>query len=193
MSNEVVFDIETQNTYQEIGSRDNRLLKVSLVGVWESKTDTYSSYLLEDLPKMWPIFEQADRLIGYNSKGFDVPVLSNYYPGDLMRVPHLDILEEIERSLGFRVKLDSVAQATLGEGKSGSGLQAVEFWKAGDIEKLRSYCLQDVKVTKDVYAYGLREGHVAYIDKLGRRVEVPVNFKSAVVPPRTTLNLTMGF
>ena len=191
--NEVVFDIETQNTYQEIGSRDYRLLKVSLVGVWESGTGSYTSYLESELPKLWPVFERADRIIGYNSKGFDIPVLANYYPGDLGKIPSLDILEEIERAIGFRVKLDSVAQATLGEGKSGNGLQAVEFWRTGEIQKLRDYCLQDVKVTREVYAYGLREGHVAYTDKLGRRVEVPVNFAPAPVDTRSSLNLTMGF
>lgn len=190
MTNEIVFDIETQNTYQEIGSRDNRLLKVSLVGVYESATDSYTSYLESELPKLWSVFERADRIIGYNNKGFDIPVLANYYPGDLAKIPSLDILEEIERYLGFRIKLDNVAQATIGTGKSGNGLQAVEFWKNGEIDKLREYCLQDVKVTKEIYDFGLKNGRVMYVDTLGRKNEIAVDFTAKTA--RTALNLTMG-
>ena len=191
MANEIVFDIETQNTFQEIGSRDYRLLKVSLVGVYQSATGEYRSFLEDELPKLWPILEQADRIIGYNSKGFDIPVLMNYYPGDLKKIPSLDLLEIIEQRLGFRVKLDDVAHATVGVGKSGHGLQAVEFWRKGEIEKLRDYCLQDVKVTKEVYEHGLKEGYVKFVDKLGRRTDIPVDF--SLREQRSALNLTMGF
>lgn len=191
MHNEVIFDIETQNTYQEIGSRDNRQLKVSLVGVYQSATGEYNSFLENELPKLWPIFERADRIIGYNIKGFDIPVLMNYYPGDLGKLPALDLLEIIEQHLGFRIKLDDVAHATIGMGKNGHGLQAVEFWRNGEIEKLRDYCLQDVKVTKEVYEFGLRVGHVKFVDKLGRQMEIPVDF--SIKEPRAALNLTMGF
>ena len=76
-----------------------------------------------------------------------------YYAGDFQTFPSLDLLEVIAQSLGFRVKLDDVAQATLGYGKSGHGLQAVEWWKQGD-QKIKDYCLQDVKVTKEVYEFG---------------------------------------
>lgn len=191
MSREIVLDIETQNTYQDIGSRDTQLLKISLVGVYQSETNEYTSYLVDELPKLWPILERADLIIGYNIKGFDVPVMMNYYPGDLTKIPTLDLLEVIDKQLGFRVKLDDVAHATLGIGKTGHGLQAVEFWRQGEIEKLRSYCLQDVKITKEVYEFGLRERKVAYVDKLGRRVELPVDF--AMINGRAALNLTMGF
>ncbi len=190
MSNEIVFDIETQNTYQEIGTRDTRLLKISLVGVWSSADASYTSFLEDELPRLWPLLEHADRLIGYNSRWFDVPVLANYYPGDLTKIPMLDILEEVERHLGFRVKLDDLARSTLGVGKTGHGLQAVEFWKNGEIEKLRAYCLQDVRVTKELYEFGLAHGHLLYDDKLGRRQEIPVNF--AAKTSREALNLTMG-
>ena len=190
MSYELVFDIETQNTYQEVGARDTRLLKISLVGVWSSADDCYTAFLEDELPRLWPLFEHADRLIGYNSRWFDVPVLANYYPGDLARIPQLDILEEVERHLGFRVKLDDLAQATLGIGKTGHGLQAVEYWRSGEIEKLKAYCLQDVRVTKGLYEFGRARGHVLYDDKLGRRQEIPVNF--APKTSRAAMNLTIG-
>lgn len=193
MSREVVLDIETQNTFQEVGKYDHTLLKISLVGVYFYETDTYESFLEPDLPSLWPRLERADRIIGYNSKGFDIPVMNNYYAGDLMRLPQLDIMEEIQKHIGFRVKLDDVAHGTLGVGKSGNGLMAVQYYRQGQIDKLRDYCLQDVKVTKEVYEYGLTKGELKYYDRAGKPVSVPVRFARNIAQVKPAINLTMPF
>src|SRR3989344_1706676 len=135
----VVFDIETKNIFQDVGKNDPSLLDLSLIGIHDSKTDEYSSYLEEDLPKLWPIIEQADLLIGYNCDHFDIPLLNKYYQGDLKKIKSLDLLKEIKNVLGRRLKLDSVAEATLGVGKSGNGLDAITWWKNGEIDKIRKY------------------------------------------------------
>ena len=192
MGNEIVFDIETSNSFADVGKYDPSLLKVSLVGVYSYATDKYESFLEPDLPKLWRIFEKADRIIGFNILGFDYPVLNTYYPGDLSTFPSLDILKEIEKSLGFRVKLDNIAQTSLGIGKSGNGLQAIEFFRRGEIEKLRDYCLQDVKVTKEVYEYGLKNGLVKFMDRLGNVNDVAVDF-SLDKEKSKPVNLTMPF
>ena len=191
MKNEIVFDIETQNTFMDVGGYNHSLLKVSLVGVYFYATEEYKCFLEKDLPSLWGYFEQADRLIGYNNKKFDLPVLNNYYAGDLSRLPTLDILEVIEKSLGFRLKLDDVAVSTLGYGKSGSGLQAVEFFRQGKIEELKAYCLQDVKVTKEIYEYGLMHKALAYTDMLGQRQGIPVDFTAPEELQNASINLTM--
>ena len=193
MSREVVLDIETQNTFQEVGKYDHTLLKISLVGVYFYETDTYESFLEHDLPALWPRLERADRIIGYNSKGFDIPVMNNYYAGDLMRLPQLDIMEEIQKHIGFRVKLDDVAHGTLGIGKSGNGLMAVQYFRQGEIKKLRDYCLQDVKVTREVYEYGLAKGELKYHDRMGKAVPVPVRFARNIAAVKPAINLTMPF
>ncbi len=191
MSREVVIDIETQNTFQEVGKYDHTLLRISLVGAYFYETDTYESFLEADLPLLWPRLERADRLIGYNIKGFDSPVMNNYYAGDLLAFPTLDIMEEIAKHVGFRVKLDDVAQSTLGVGKSGNGLMAVQYFRQGEIQKLRDYCLQDVKVTKQVYEQGLAKGEVSFKDRTGKRVMVPVKFKNELLTAKASINLTM--
>lgn len=158
----IIFDIETRNIFDDVGKADPTLLDISLVGVYDSQTDEYSSYLVEDLPKLWPIIESADVLVTFNGDHFDIPLLNKYYHGDLMKFKSLDLLVEIRKSLGRRVGLANVAEATLGYGKSGNGLEAVEWWKKGDIESIRKYCLQDVKVTKEVYEYALSKGTLKY-------------------------------
>ena len=189
---EVVLDIETQNTFQDVGGFEHKKLKISLIGVYFYESDTYESFLEEDLPKLWPRLERADRVIGYNTKGFDNPVINNYYPGDIGTIPQLDLLEQIAKVLGYRIKLDDVAKATLGYGKSGTGLQAVEFWKERRLKELAEYCLMDVKVTKEVYEYARKNGHIKFEDRLGKIVEVPLQI-SGPESVRPAVNLTMPF
>ncbi len=187
MSKEVVFDIETQSA----AGADFKQMRISVVGVYFYDTDEYLCFEEKEFPQLWKRLEHSDRLIGYNSRYFDTPILNNYYPGDLGKLPQLDMLEQIHKALGFRLKLDDVAAATIGERKSGHGLQAVEWWKQGEIQKIKDYCLQDVKVTRMVYEYGLKYGALAYEDRLGARKAIPVDFvfKEAV----SGINLSMGF
>ena len=70
----IVFDIETRDTFLEVGSNDPAMLHISVVGVYDYETDSYTSYLEQDLKKLWPILEKADLLIGYNSDHFDIPL-----------------------------------------------------------------------------------------------------------------------
>ena len=152
----IVFDIETQNTFAQVRTSDAAALDISLLAIYDSETKEYSSYLEDELDKLWPILESADILIGYNSDHFDIPLLNKYYQGDLTHMKSLDLLVEIKESLGRRIKLDQVGAGTLGEGKSGHGLQAVQWWRKGEIEKIRKYCLDDVRITKEVYEYALK-------------------------------------
>jgi DEAD/DEAH box helicase domain-containing protein len=193
MRREVVLDIETRNTFQDVGAYNPSLLQVSLVGVYFYETDTFEAFLEEDLPKLWPRLERADRIIGYNLIGFDYPCLQSYYTGDMMKLPTLDLLAEIDKRLGFRIKLDDVAQATLGVGKSGHGLMAVEYWKKGEIEKLKEYCLQDVRVTRDVYEYALKAQEVRYNDRMGQVQTIPLPITPPQMEERKAINLSLGF
>ena len=76
----------------------------------------------------------------------------------------LDLLKEIKNSLGHRIKLDTIAEATLGKNKSGHGLEAVTWWKQGKYDEVKKYCLDDVKITKEIYEYALKNGLLKYKD-----------------------------
>jgi len=160
----IVFDIETSNTFQQAGSADPAALNLSVICVHDSETNEYTTYLQEELSQLWPLIEKADMLIGYNSDHFDIPLLNKYYPGDLTRIKSLDLLKEIKNSLGRRIKLDSVAESTLGKKKIGHGLEAITWWKNGEIEKVKKYCQEDVKITKEIYEYALKNNMVKYKD-----------------------------
>ena len=158
----ITFDIETKNTFNEVGSSDATALDISIICIHDSLDNKYYSFLEEELYKLWPIIEKADMLIGYNSNHFDIPLLNKYYQGDLTQIKSLDILKEIQKVLGKRIRLDQVAEAILGEKKSGHGLQAVTWWKQGEIEKIRKYCLDDVRITKEVYDFAITNNYLKY-------------------------------
>jgi DEAD/DEAH box helicase domain-containing protein len=160
----VVFDLETQNIFQEVGSSDPTALDISVGSVYDSETDAYTTVTIDEIEKLWPIIERADALVGYNSNHFDIPLLNKYYPGDLTTIKSIDILEDIKASIGRRLRLDSVAQATVGAKKSADGLLAVRWWREGKIREIMKYCEQDVKVTKQVFEYARKHGHVKFKD-----------------------------
>jgi len=158
----VVFDIETSNIFADIGKNDPSLLDISVVGVYNSIDDSYICYEQNEFSKMWPVFENADIIIGFNSEHFDLPLLNKYYAGDLYKIRHLDILKEIREAYGRRMKLDQIAEGTLGVKKSGHGLEAVTWWRQGEKEKVKKYCLDDVRITKDVYEYARKNNKLTF-------------------------------
>ncbi len=170
----IVFDLETQNLFQEVGSNDPTALDVSVVTVYDSETEIYTTVTIDEIDTLWPIIEKADALVGYNSNHFDIPLLNKYYPGDLTQIKSIDLLEDIKISLGRRLRLDSVAEATIGAKKSADGLQAVRWWREGNIKDIKKYCEQDVKVTKEVFEYARKHGHVKFKDGARKR-EIPLN------------------
>lgn len=192
--NEIVFDIETQNTFADVNN-DFKKLKISCVSIYQYATDTYQSFEESELSKLWPILERADRLIGYNSEHFDLPVMNNYYLGDLLTFPNLDILKQIKESLGFRLKLDDVAKATLDNvKKSAEGLQAIRWWKEGKIDEIKKYCEQDVRVTKEVYEFGRKNKQLFYTSLTGEVLPFRINLDfPAASAPKSSINLTLPF
>ncbi len=170
----IVFDLETQNYFSDVGSNDPAGLDISVGCFYDSATDKYTALSIDELSQAWPIIEQADALVGYNSNHFDIPLLNKYYPGDLRTIKSIDILESIKDSLGRRLRLDSVAEATIGAKKSADGLQAVRWWREGKIDEVKKYCTQDVKVTKKVFDYAMTHGHVKFKDG-SRKREIPID------------------
>ena len=173
----VVFDIETQNTFDDVGKNEPALLDISVVSAYDSLTDRYHTVSYEALEELWPIFEHADALVGYNSNHFDIPILEKYYPGTLSSIRSIDLLESIRLSYGRRVRLDAVAEATLGTKKSGHGLQAITWWKQGEIEKIKKYCEKDVEITKRLFEYA-REHKTLRIKEGLKKREIPIDTDS---------------
>ena len=177
---QLILDLETKKTFEEVGGYFPEKLEVSFVGVCARQGSSGPGEMLgffeRDFKALFQLLEKADVVIGFNNENFDMPALVPYYSGDMSRIPTLDVMNRIKDSVGHRIGLDAVAQATLGIGKSGDGLDAIKYYKNGDFEALKKYCLQDVAVTRDVYDYGLTKGQIKFHNKWNRLIECKVDF-----------------
>ena len=158
MADKIVFDIETKTPF---ANQDTiKILEASVIGVYSYLEDKYYCFEEKEFNLFGEMARRAGLLVGFSSKRFDVPVLEKYFNFNLGAIPHYDILERIENSFGRRVGLAVLAEANLQITKSGKGLDAVEFWDRGEIEKLKSYCIQDVKVTKEIFDLIVNQGYL---------------------------------
>lgn len=177
---QIILDVETKKTFNQVGGSFPDRLGVSFVGVNVRERigdkGEMLSFFEKDLAKLFPLLEKADVVIGYNIDGFDIPALTPYYSGEIELLPTLDVMDRIKESFGHRIKLDSVAKETLGLGKIGNGLDAIRFYKNQQFEELKKYCLQDVRITRDIYDYGVRNGKVKFRNKWNRYIECDVDF-----------------
>ena len=188
----LVFDIETKNTFDQVGSGNPADLDISVICTYDSETGEYDSFWEDDFARLWKLIEKTDMLVGYNSDHFDIPLLNKYYPGDLTHIKSLDLLKEIKESFGRRLRLDAVAEATLGEGKSGHGLDAIRWWRSGELDKIEKYCLKDVEITKRVMDYAMENKHLKYKD-LNKINSIKLDTTNWLTKKESALTQTLGF
>mgnify|MGYP002133386361 FL=1 len=183
----LVFDVETKKAFDEVGGYYPEKLGVSIIGTYwrDEETEEYVGYREDNFSPFWRKLEKADLVVGFNILNFDYATLKPYYSGSFEQFPSLDIMVEMEKHLGHRVSLDAVAKETLGEQKNGHGLDAIRYYHDGDWESLEKYCLQDVKVTKDIYDYGVANKVLKFKNKWNNLIEVPVNFERKDIESKT--------
>lgn len=188
----LTFDIETANWLGDPGVEDYKGLNIALVGTHDSLTGQYDSFLEADFPRLWKIMEEVDALVGFNSDHFDIPLLNKYYPGDLARIKSIDLMVEVQKVIGRRMRLDALAEGTLGKKKSGHGGQSIVWWRAGEVEKVRKYCLKDVELTRNLFDHALEHGSLKY-KELGRTQEVKLDTSSWHTAASQPMTFTLGF
>lgn len=158
----VVLDLETKKSFEEVKGRNSELMGVSVVCIYSYKDDKFLTFFENETERLASYLQQAKLVVGFNVKRFDFSVLQPYLKFDLSKLNVLDIFEEVQKTLGFRLSLNNIAQATLGVGKSGTGLDALKYFRNGEMDKLAEYCQRDVFVTREVYEYGKKQGHLIY-------------------------------
>jgi hypothetical protein len=188
----VYFDLETKRTANDVGGWHNKHeMGISVAVTYSTKLGEYTVYTEDTLKDLIEQLRRAELVVGFNHIGFDYAVLKGNSVFDFTEhLNSLDLLVELEKKLGHRLKLDAVASATLGTGKTGDGLDAIRWWQQaiearekGDrntwaerICSIADYCCHDVRVTKQIHEYGARHGHVKYVDRNGREQTVAVDW-----------------
>jgi DEAD/DEAH box helicase domain-containing protein len=169
----LVVDVESQKIAQEVGGWDHvDKLGVSVACAYDSKSGEFLSYKENELDKLQKLCRER-LVVGYNILGFDLKVLAPY-GFDAKKYDVFDIMIDVHHTSGWKyVKLDNIAKGTLGIQKSADGLQAVEWYKKGEIDKIIEYCIKDVEITRDVFIYGMKNGHI----KIARAEGEPATFQ----------------
>jgi DEAD/DEAH box helicase domain-containing protein len=170
MGDILVLDLETQKSFDEVNGRNFRDLLVSVAGIYSYQRDVFECFEEKEVDRLLPMMESADLVVGFNTKRFDYLVLEPYFRKSLEHIRSLDILEEVQKILGHRLSLDTIAKATLNQSKIGEGLDAIRYFRNGELEKLKKYCLEDVRLTRDLYEFGKKNGKLYYTDRSGKGI-----------------------
>lgn len=186
MPNIVYFDLETQRSFSDVGGFSQKhKMGISVAVTYSTAKGEYTIYPESEMEALVQELTRADLVVGFNHIQFDYGVLQSYSVFDLLeQTRNLDMLVEIEKTLGHRLKLDSIASATLGTGKTADGLDALKWWQEhkrtgspDPLMKIAEYCCYDVKVTKMVHEFGMEHGFVKFADRNGQMQQCAVDWK----------------
>ena len=174
--NIVYFDLETQRTANDVGGWDKKSdMRMSLGVTYSTNLKEYRIYTEKRVNDLVQQLLRADLVVGFNIVNFDYEVLMGYTILDLPgQLRSLDLLVEVEKTLGNKLRLDNIAQATLGLGKTGDGVDAIKWWREKRLMEVAEYCCFDVKVTKLVHEHGLEHRELFYTDKFSRKQRVEI-------------------
>ncbi len=187
----LVFDIETQNffTDPDVGWDNFAALKISVVGVYSYQEDKYFTFEEGHITELAELFARAGRIIGFSMNRYDVPVLNNYFQKlgradgkqtgvksaaargkkivtpNLWEMERIDLLDEIELAVRGRVSLSRLAEANLGVKKDMHGSMAIALYRDGKMAELKEYCLNDVRLTKELYDLSRKQNFLMIPDK----------------------------
>jgi DEAD/DEAH box helicase domain-containing protein len=175
----LVFDLETKRLAHEVGGWSH-IAKLGLAAAVLLDIDSNEAmrFVEDDANSLIVEILGANRVIGFNLLRFDYEVLRPYGLSVNSELVHktTDILKLVHDALGFRISLNNLAEATLQEAKSADGLQAVEWYREGLIDKVLDYCEQDVRVTHRIWKHGIEHKEVLYRDRNMRLRRVAVSW-----------------
>jgi len=174
----VVVDVEIQKT---IGPPDNLTwddtdkLGVACAVLYDFGTDRYHIYGPQDVEALKERLLKADRVSGFNTWKFDFPVIWALHGRERVKAMEgksNDILRRIWIAAGANPdgwgplnkgwSLNNVVAGTLRKDvtKSGNGADAPKWFQAGKISRLHTYCLDDVRLERDLVAFVDKHSYV---------------------------------
>ncbi|MGD8371252.1 MAG: DEAD/DEAH box helicase [Syntrophobacterales bacterium] len=182
-------DLETQRLADEVGGWGNiHLMRLAVAVLYDNRSDGYEVFTEEQAENLIGRLQQFDLVVGFNIKRFDYRVLSAYTHFDFRKVPTFDILDDIYSRLGFRLSLNHLAEQTLGKSKVADGIQAVRWFREGNLGEVTNYCRDDVAITRDLFEFGLNHGYLIYQAREGQAVRLPVDWNLDAILRKTNQN-----
>lgn len=155
------------------GWHDHANMGISVIGVYDFVEDRYRTFCTDNLDEFFKLCAMRTHLISFNGIGFDNKVLDRHIsnePSELCMAglgSHYDLLREMWICCGYNPDkfywrthggfgLDASCSANDLGGKTGNGALAPVHWQQGKIGSVIDYCLQDVKLTRDLFLLSQR-------------------------------------
>jgi DEAD/DEAH box helicase domain-containing protein len=152
-------------------------MRVAAVVVYDSLEDAFLVFEEDRVHELIEKLKTGELIVGFNIADFDYQVLKAYTSFRFQQLRTFDLLQEVSRQLGYRLSLGHLAHKTLNMEKSADGLQSLQWFKEGRIEEVIAYCQKDVEITKDLFLFGLAQGHLLFETRAGQLVRLPVEWK----------------
>jgi DEAD/DEAH box helicase domain-containing protein len=135
---------------------------ISVVCLHDTGTGRTHVYDEHDLEEAIEHLNDSELLVGYNTTGFDTPIIESV-TGYSLNVPHYDILTEIWRALGSKqkgYKLGEVSERLKLGQKARTGDSAPNLYRNGRMGKLIDYCINDVALTRNLSNWINTNGYI---------------------------------
>lgn len=147
------------------GWHDHAHMSISAIATYSNWDDAYRIFSGDRLQDFQKLVNKSDRIIGFNSKSFDDKLCA---ANEIKIKTSYDLLSEVWLAAGMPeiytygitkpgYKLENLAQANLGMGKSGSGELAPKLFQQGKVHAVNSYCMLDVYLSVQILKMGWAE------------------------------------
>jgi len=183
VSDYLSLDIETGNFSHEIGGwKNTHMFEPTVVATWDGDNGTvycneslsidntikalHPRTLGDDLAEH---VEKGGQIIGHNIKAFDLPVLRDaldcWTANDLMKSDSIIDTRNLVSSAALPIgrvdtSLGMLVKHTFDSNKLMNSADAPIAWRAGKYDEVAKYCLDDAKLTYDLYQFGKSNGYV---------------------------------
>jgi DEAD/DEAH box helicase domain-containing protein len=158
---DVFFDVETLRLSHEVEGGWSNIARFGLaVGITWDEQHKFRRWFEPDAAALVSELARFGRIVTFNGERFDFEVLRGYQRVDDLYRKSFDLLADLHRRLGFRIKLDDLARETLGLKKTANGLEVVQWWREGRREEVCAYCENDVQLLVDLVKFAREKKYV---------------------------------
>lgn len=148
------------------GWHDHANMGISVIGAYDYAQDRYRVFCQDNMHEFAAALESTELLVGFNNIPFDNAVIRAAW-APMIKLPDgweakcYDLLRETWAAAGlgpdFNFKthggysLDAMCERNFGTKKSGNGALAPKLWQRGAIGNVIDYCLNDIRLTKQLF------------------------------------------
>jgi hypothetical protein len=162
------------------GWHDHANMGISTICAYDYADGRYRVFCQDNFDQFMELCAASDLLVTFNGLSFDDKVIAATI-GAMPNVRPYDLLVEVWAAHGlgptFRYPshagfgLDACCEANFGTRKSGNGALAPILWQQGKIAQVIDYCINDIKLTKQLFDRVLSVGAIT-CPKTGKRIEM---------------------